>query len=100
MSRPSENCTWLSTPGHCCGVEAGTCARLCGKVTGRWPLGSLRPNRTLASATPSVCPGYQSSSTELTDDSHGIVTGAPACRTTTVCGLAAATAEMSSSCAE
>src|SRR5205814_1840230 len=32
--------------------------------------------------------------------SHGIATGAPASMTTTVCGLAAATAEMSSSCAD
>ena len=32
--------------------------------------------------------------------SHGIAIGAPASTTTTVCGLAAATAEISSSCAE
>src|ERR1700744_5153452 len=100
MSRPSENWTLPLTPVHCCGVDAGTWARLRGNGTGRWPLGSLRPNSTLAGAAPSTCPGYQSSSTACTDDSHGIVTGAPAWTTTTVFGFAAETAEISSSWAE
>ena len=47
-----------------------------------------------------VWPGYQASTTPATAGSHGIATGAPALMTTTVCGLAAATAEISSSCAD
>ena len=49
---------------------------------------------------PLLSPGYQASTTAATWLSHGIATGAPALTTTTVCGLAAATAEMSSSWAE
>ena len=40
-----------------CGVLAGTCERLCGNVTGRWPLGSTLPNSTFARAVPFVSPG-------------------------------------------
>ena len=58
------------------------------------------PNSTLASAVPLVCPGYQASTTAATLPSHGIATGAPALTTTTVCGFAAATAEISSSWAD
>ena len=58
------------------------------------------PNSTLASAVPLVCPGYQASTTPATWFSQGMATGAPALITTTVCGLAAATAEISSSWAE
>ena len=47
-----------------------------------------------------LSPGYQASTTAATWPSHGIVTGAPASMTTTVRGLAAATAETSSSCAD
>ena len=71
-----------------------------GNVTGRWPLGSDLPNSTSARAVPFDWPGYHASSTELTWLSHGITIGAPASITTTVLGLAAATAEISSSCAE
>ena len=45
-------------------------------------------------------PGYQASTTPATWFSHGMATGAPALITTTVCGLAAATAAISSSCAD
>ena len=49
---------------------------------------------------PLLSPGYQASTTDATWLSQGIATGAPASITTTVCGLAAATAEISSFCAE
>ena len=58
------------------------------------------PNSTSASDVPLVCPGYQASTTDATWLSHGIAIGAPASATTTVCGLAAATAEISSFWAE
>src|ERR1700722_15544239 len=97
---PSEYCTWPPTPGNWLGLDAGTCERSVGKVTGRWPPGSALPNSTLASAVPLLSPGYHASTTEDTWFSHGMTTGAPASITTTVCGLAAATAEISSFCAE
>src|ERR1700722_14765198 len=97
---PSEYCTSPPVPGNWLGVDAGTCERSVGKVTGRWPLGLVWPNRTEASAVPLLSPGYQASTTEETWLIHGIVTGAPASTTTTVCGLAAATAEISSFCAD
>src|SRR6202042_2951542 len=64
------------------------------------PDGSTWPKSSDASAVPLLSPGYQASTTELTWLSQGMATGAPASTTTTVCGLAAATAEISSSCAE
>src|ERR1700719_1749225 len=97
---PSEYCTWPFTPGNWLGLDAGTCERSVGKVTGRGPLGSTLPNRTAASAVPLLSPGYQASTTEATWFSQGMATGAPASTTTTVCGLAAATAEISSFCAD
>src|ERR1700719_2947645 len=97
---PSEYCTVEPFPGNWAVVEAGTWLSDDGNVTGRCPPGSIWPNSTLASDVPFVCPGYQASSTPATDDSHGIATGAPALTTTTVCGFAAATAEISSSCAD
>src|SRR6202167_3538774 len=97
---PSEYRTCPLTPGNSAGVDAGTCDRPVGKVTGRWPLGSTWPNSTAASAVPLLSPGYQASTTEATWLSQGMTTGAPASTTTTVCGLAAATAEISSFCAE
>src|SRR5215471_14034954 len=100
MSMPSEYCTVEPLPGNWAVVEAGTWLRLAGNVTGRWPPGSVWPNRTLASDVPLVWPGYQASSTPAAWDSQGIATGAPALITTTVWGLAAATAWMSSSCAD
>src|ERR1700745_4032171 len=93
---PSEYCTSPPVPGNSRGVDAGTCDRSVGKVTGRWPLGSVLPNSTEASAVPLLSPGYQASTTEATWFSQGMTTGAPASITTTVCGLAAATAEISS----
>ena len=97
---PSEYCTLLPFPGNCAVVLAGTWLRLAGKVIGRCPPGSVWPNRTLASDVPLVWPGYQASRTAATWDSHGMATGAPALITTTVCGFAAATAWISSSCAD
>src|SRR5580692_3697883 len=93
---PSEYSTCPFWPGNCLGLEAGTCDSPTGKVTGRWPPGSTRPNRTAASAAPLLSPGYQASTTEATWPIHGITTAAPASITTTVRGLAAATAEISS----
>src|SRR5215470_8189794 len=87
-------------PVNCCGVAAGTWDRFCGKVTGRCPEGSVFPYSTLASAVPLLSPGYQASTTAATWPSQGIATGAPALTTTTVRGLAAATAETSSFWAE
>src|ERR1700722_13005784 len=97
---PSEYCTWPSTPGNWLGLDAGTCERSVGKVTGRWPLGSTWPNRTAASAVPLLSPGYQASTPEATWFSPGITTGAPRASTTTACGLAAGTAEIGSFCAD
>src|ERR1700753_207734 len=97
---PSEYCTSPPVPGNWAGVDAGTCDRSVGKVTGRWPPGSVLPNSTDAGSVTSLSPGYQPSPTEETWLIHGIVTGAPASTTTTVCGLAAATAEISSFCAD
>src|SRR5579859_2216073 len=99
-STPSEYCTVEPFPGNWAVVEAGTWLSAAGKVTGRCPPGSVRPNSTLASEVPLVWPGYQASSTPATAGSHGIATGAPASTTTTVCGFAAATAEISSSWAD
>src|ERR1700691_1814696 len=93
---PSEYCTSPLVPRDSAGVEAGTWDRSVGKVTGRWPLGSVWPNRTEATAPPLLSPGDQASTTEETCLIHGVVPGAPASMTTTVCGLAAATAEISS----
>src|SRR5712691_10532994 len=97
---PSEYCTVEPFPGNWAVVEAGTWLKDEGNVTGRCPPGSVWPNSTLASDVPLVWPGYQASTTPATPESHGIATGAPASMTTTVCGLAAATAEISSSCAD
>src|SRR6202035_4884181 len=97
---PSEYCTVEPFPGNWAVVEAGTWLSDDGNVTGRCPPGSVWPNSTLASDVPLVCPGYQASTTPATWDSQGIATGAPASITTTVCGFAAATASISSSCAD
>src|ERR1700733_9344025 len=93
---PSEYSPLPFWPGNWLGLDAGPCDSPTGKVTGRWPPGSTVPNRTAASAVPLLSPGYQASTTEATWFSHGMATGAPASTTTTVCGLAAATAEISS----
>src|SRR5258708_37930765 len=97
---PSEYRTWVPLPGNGAMGEAGTWPSDTGKVTGRCPPGSVRPKSTLASAVPLTWPGYQPSTTAATLGSHGMATGAPALITTTVRGLAAATAEMSSACAD
>src|ERR1700683_447263 len=97
---PSEYSTCPFWPRHWPGRDAGPCDSPTGKVTGRWPPGSPRPNRTAASAAPLLSPGYQASTTAATWLIHGITTAAPASITTTVRGLAAATAEISSFCAD
>src|ERR1700745_935298 len=97
---PSEYCTVVPFPGTCAVVEAGTWLSDVGNVTGRCPPGSVWPNSTLASEVPLVWPGPRASATPAPAGSHGIATGAPALMTTTVCGFAAATAEISSSCAD
>src|SRR5580692_9483124 len=97
---PSEYCTCPLTPGNWPGLDAGTWDRSLGNVTGRCPDGSVWPNSTDASAVPLLSPGYQASTTQATWPSQGMATEAPAFTTTTVCGLAAATAEISSFCAE
>src|SRR5580658_5348440 len=97
---PSEYRACMPLPGNCAAVDAGTCRSDAGNVTGRWPPGSVWPKSTLASAVPLVWPGYQASRTAATLGSHGMATGAPALITTTVRGLAAATAEISLSWAD
>src|ERR1035441_7709211 len=92
---PSEYCTVPFWPVHCTAVDAGTWDSEVGNVTVRWPDGSELPNSSDAIAVPSCWPGYQASSTPATDDSHGMVTADPVFSTTMVCGLAAATAEIS-----
>src|ERR1700728_2504574 len=97
---PSEYSTCPFWPGNWLGLDAGTCDSPTGKVTGRWPPRATRPNRTGARAVPLLSPGYQASTTEATWLIHGITTAAPASITTTVRGLDAATAEISSFCAD
>src|SRR5580692_10772967 len=86
---PSEYSTCPSSPGNWLGLDAGTCDSPTGNVIGRWPPGSTRPNRTLASAVPLLSPGYHASTTEATWLIHGMTTGAPASIPTTVRGFAA-----------
>src|SRR3984893_8513556 len=97
---PSEYCTVEPFPGNWAVVAAGTWLKDEGNVTGRCPAGSVRPNSRLASHGPAGVAACQASTTPPTDDSHGIATGAPALMTTTVCGFAAATAEISASWAD
>src|SRR5262249_36559529 len=87
-------CTVPFWPGHCAAPDAGTWDSDTGKVTGRCPDGSALPNSSAAIAVPSSWPGYQASSTPLTEDSQGIVTAEPGFSTTIVFGFAAATAEI------
>ena len=90
---PSEYWTSPPVPGNWAGVDAGTCERSVGKVTGRCPLGLVWPNSTEASAVPLLSPGYQASTTEETWLIQGMVTGAPASTTTTACAIGGARAE-------
>src|ERR1700683_4032354 len=85
---PSEYSTCPFWPGNWLGLDAGTCDSPTGKVTGRWPPGSTRPNRTAASAVPLLSPGYQASTTEATWLIHGITPTTTGVRA----ALAAATA--------
>lgn len=84
-----------STPGHCSGVDAGTWPSDVGNVTGSLPDGATSPKSSDAIAWPASWPGYHASKTPLTFASHGIVTAEPVLSTTTVSGLAAATASIS-----
>jgi hypothetical protein len=59
------------------------------------PPTDARPSRTFAVAVPPSWPGYHISTTDLTLASHGIYTGSPVLSTTTVFGLALATASTS-----
>src|SRR5580698_4906809 len=95
---PSEYCTVPFWPGHCAVVLAGTSDSEVGNVTVRCPDGSVLPNSSEAIAVPSSWPGYQASSTPLTEESHGMVTAEPVLRTTIVFGLAAATEVIRLSC--
>src|SRR5665213_3163469 len=84
-------------PGHWDRAGTADLAMLVGKVTGRCPDGLTSPASTAAMAAPSCSPGYQASTTAPTLDSHGITTGPSVLSTTTVWGLAAATAAMRAS---
>ena len=95
MSRTEPKWTVPSTPGNVLGERCGVSDSFAGKVIGSRPDGSTRPDKTAAIAAPSSCPGYQSSSTAETRSSQGINTAPPVLSTTTVRGLAAATASMS-----
>ncbi len=75
----------------------GASANRAGQVVGSRPPGSACPRSTSASAAPPSCPGNQVSSTAATSSRHGSSTGDPALTTTTVFGLAAATARTRSS---
>src|SRR3954453_14501376 len=68
-----------------------------GDVRVRLAAGVTSPNRPAAIALPSSWPGYHASKSDLTFGSHGMVTGPPVLSTTTVFGLASATAAMSAS---
>ena len=93
-STPSEYCTVPFSPGHWAAVDAGTWDNDAGNVTVKCPDGSAAPNSSAAIAVPSSWPGYQASSTPLTEESHGMVTAEPVFSTTIVFGFAAATAEI------
>src|SRR5919205_1675850 len=97
MNTPSEYVATPFTPGYCAVVLAGTSAAARGNVTGSRADGLKSPNRMPATALPSSSPGYHASTIAGTRDTHGMSTGPPVLSTTTVRGLAAATAEMSAS---
>jgi len=83
--------------GELAGAGRGYLDRSLGKVTGRCPDGSVWPKSTDASAVPLLSP-VPGVTTEATWLSQGMATGRLR-RRHTVCGLAAATAEISSFCA-
>src|ERR1700683_5685232 len=76
------------------GVEA----RSTGKVIGNRPDGLTRPAMISAMATAPAWPGYQACKMAFTESRQGMATGLPVSSTTTVFGLAAATAAISASC--
>ena len=65
-----------------------------GKVTGSFPPGTAAPTSRSAVASPPSWPGYHMSRIDRTSFTQGISTGYPLLSTTTVRGLAAATASM------
>ncbi len=69
-----------------------------GKVSGRCPLGSTRPNSVSASAVPLSMPLYQFQTIVDAFGSHGIVTGEPATNTSTASGSMSSSASISASC--
>src|SRR5260370_18645989 len=104
---PARNGLGPATPGYSgqfpvtevsvqFGSELGKWVASAGKVTGSLPPGSALPSSTSAVAWPPCWPGYHISRIDLTADAHGISTGSPVLSTTTVFGLAAATAWMRS----
>src|ERR1700712_4786914 len=84
-------------PGNCAAVWTGWVFSLVGKLIGSLPDGLTSPNSTSATAEPCSCPPYQASMTEDTLLNHGVNTGPPVARTTTVCALTLATASISRS---
>src|SRR2546421_10191699 len=94
---PSEYVAVPLTPGYCAAVFAGTSESFFGNVIGSFPDGLKTPKSTSATALPSSSPGYHAWSTAGTWLSHGMRIGPPVLDTTTVFGLAAATADTSAS---
>src|SRR4051794_25883311 len=88
----------MSIPGNRSGRPAtGVSAPLAGNVTGSLPRGTARPVSRFAVAVPPSWPESHISSTDFTPPTHGMITGFAVLSTTTVFGLAAATAATSSS---
>src|SRR3954452_2774190 len=82
-------------PGQRRRLATGVCLSLRGNVIGNLPDGLTSPNRTAAIALPFSWPGYHASTTPATLPIHGIRAAPPVLSTTTVLGLAAATALIS-----
>src|SRR3954464_5520875 len=80
------------TPGYCDCVLVGRSDCDLGNVCGSLPQGLTSPNRSAAIAVPSAWPGNRACTPPFPWPSHVICIGPPVVRTTTVFGLAAATA--------
>src|SRR4051794_11549599 len=85
------------TPGKRIGLVSGPWASVAGNVAGRRPDGLTSPNSSAAIASPFCWPGYQASKIPATLLRQGVSVGPPVSSTTTVFGLAAATAWISAS---
>ena len=79
------------------GRAAGSARGRRGSVIGSRPDGLTAPVSTSAIACPPAWPGYQAATIARTSSRHGIATGLPVSSTTTVFGLAAATASITAS---